>query len=132
LVLRILDWVLTIVHALVVLGNLVLWIPRRTLRVHLVLVLCTTASWLGLGAFYGIGYCFLTDWHWRIKHELGERGLPGSFIEYSLERLTGRDLDAGAIKYLTVVAFAVAGSISLLRNYLVERRKRSHELAVPK
>jgi uncharacterized protein DUF2784 len=129
-VLHLLDWLLSIVHTLVVLGNLFLWIPRRTLRLHLVLVLCTTASWLGLGVCHGLGYCFLTDWHWRIKRELGQTGLPGSFVEYALERLTGFDLDPSLIKNVVVWAFAAAATLSLLRNYLEQRR--AHRRAVPK
>lgn len=122
--LTLLDWSLSVVHTLVVLGNLLLWIPRRTLRLHLGLVLCTTASWLGLGLFYGLGYCFLTDWHWRIKHALGQHGMPGSFIEYALERVTGSDLDSTLIKQVTVWAFVAAAALSLVRNALALRRRR--------
>jgi uncharacterized protein DUF2784 len=132
MVLLLLDWVLTLVHTLVVLGNLLLWIPRRTLRLHLVLVLCTTASWLGLGAFYGVGYCFLTDWHWRIKHARGETGLPGSFIEYGLEWLARSDLDPAWIKQVTIWAFVGAATLSIALNLLAERRKRRASRAVPK
>jgi hypothetical protein len=129
--LTLLDWLLSVVHTLVVLGNLLLWIPRRTLRLHLGLVLCTTASWLGLGAFYGVGYCFLTDWHWRIKHALGQHGMPGSFIEYALERVTQSDLDSALIKQVTVWAFAGAAALSIVRNYLAARRRRRLSSAVP-
>jgi hypothetical protein len=115
-----------------VLGNLLLWIPRRTLRLHLGLVLCTTASWLGLGAFHGLGYCFLTDWHWRIKRALGETNLPGSFIEYALERPTGWALDPALLKRVIVGAFVSAALISLARNGLLWRHERRRTRTVPK
>lgn len=129
--LTLLDWLLSLVHTLVVLGNLLLWIPRRTLRLHLGLVLCTTASWLGLGAFYGPGYCVLTDWHWRVKHALGQHGMPGSFIEYALERVTSADVDSGLIKQVTIWAFVAAALLSFVRNYLDLRERRRAPRAVP-
>jgi uncharacterized protein DUF2784 len=129
--LTLLDWLLSLFHTLVVLGNLLLWIPRRTLRLHLGLVLATTASWLGLGAFYGVGYCFLTDWHWRIKRALGQHDMPGSFIEYALERVAHSDLDSDLVRQVTIWAFAGAATISLLRNYLALREQRSARGAVP-
>jgi hypothetical protein len=129
--LTLLDWLLSVVHTLVVLGNLLLWIPRRTLRLHLGLVLCTTASWLGLGVCYGLGYCVLTDWHWRVKHALGQRGMPGSFIEYAVERVTGLDLDSALIKQVTIWAFVTAALLSIVRNYLSLRERSRAARAVP-
>lgn len=74
-----LDLGLSVVHLAVVLGNLLLWIPRQTRRLHLWLVMATIFSWLGLGVWYGnLGYCFLPDWHWQLKRSLGETELPGS------------------------------------------------------
>ena len=37
----------------------------------------------------------LTDWQWRVKWALGERDLPGSYIEYLLRSLWPEDIDAG-------------------------------------
>ena len=34
--------------------------------------------WVGLGPFYGFGYCPLTDWNLRVLAALGERDLPRS------------------------------------------------------
>ena len=70
------------------------WIPKPTRKAHLIVIVLILISWLGIGLHKGvIGYCPLTDWHWDIKRDLGERSLPNSFIEYMLEKITGMDLD---------------------------------------
>ena len=123
--LHLLDGLLTLLHTAIVLGNLLLWIPARTLRLHLVIVLGTTASWLGLGAFYGIGYCVLTDWHWQVKRALGEANLPGSFVHYGLEAITGAPWDPELVKRGTAGTFVVVAVISIVRNVVAARRRRA-------
>ncbi len=81
-----LDVLLESLHWGVIAINLLGWIPRRTRRLHWVMVNLTALSWLGLGAWYGWGYCFLTDWHWEVKRRLGIDELPPSFIHYALDR----------------------------------------------
>ncbi len=81
---EILDWVLSVVHGIVVVFNLLGWIPSKTRRLHFALVNLTAFSWMVMGSVYGWGYCFLTDWHWRVKHHLGEQDLPSSFVQYVL------------------------------------------------
>jgi hypothetical protein len=100
-VLRVADVVVTALHVAVIAAFVTLWIPRRTVRLHRWLVVGVAASWLGLGPFKGFGYCFLTDLGWWVKRELGERGLPGSFVKYAVDAVTGLDVppswtDAGA------------------------------------
>src|SRR5689334_3666364 len=90
--LALLDWFLTALHLAVVLGFVLLWIPRRTARLHRHLVVLTAFSWLVLGYTRGFGYCVLTDLHWRVKHARGITHLPGSFIKYVGDFVTGADL----------------------------------------
>ena len=112
-VLRGLDLFFTVFHtsvmAIVVFG----WIPRRTRRPTLVLQALTVFSWVGLGAFYGLGYCPLTDWHFQVLAALGERGLPRSYTAYLAERLSGYQLPDGIATAVTVGALgvALAGSV---------------------
>lgn len=40
--------------------------------------------------FYGRGYCPCNDWYWQVKRELGETGLPASYIKYFLDLTTPR------------------------------------------
>ena len=87
--LHLLDTLFTIVHSAVVLVNMFGWIHPRTRRLQRFILDLTTLSWRGVGAIYGWGYCFLTDWQWLVKRELGHTGLPASFIQYVLRDLWG-------------------------------------------
>lgn len=88
--LRLLDQTLFLTHAALVLFVLTGWMWRRTRRLHLLVLGLTLASWVGLGAWYGWGYCPLTDWHWCVKVAPGETALPASYIKYYADALTGR------------------------------------------
>jgi hypothetical protein len=101
------DRLLTAVHVLFILGFVLLWIPRSTIVLHRLIVALTAGSWLVLGFFRGFGYCFLTDIHWRVKHALGVRHLPSSFIKYAGDFLTGTDLSPRTVD-------AVAGTVFVL------------------
>ena len=47
----------------------------------------TLASWTVIGAVVGkLGYCVLTDWHWRVRSALGARDLPETYIAFLLGR----------------------------------------------
>jgi hypothetical protein len=93
------------------------WIWRRTRRLHLFIITLTALSWFVLGLFYGFGYCLFTDWHWRVKKALGETNLPNSYVNYYLDRITGRNWDP----YLTGVMVILIGlavlCISLAMNW---------------
>ncbi len=114
--LRLLDILLTILHLLIVGFNLFGWIWRRTQRAHLIVVALTAGSWLILGIWYGIGYCPITDWQWRVKEQLGERGLPASFITYYAEKLSGRDFSDAFINNVTAGCFAAAALLGIIMN----------------
>lgn len=111
--LRALDLFFTIFHTAVMAVIVFGWIPRRTRRLALVLQGVTVFSWVGLGAFYGFGYCPLTDWHFRVLMELGERDLPRSYTAYLAERLTGYLPSEGVATFVTVGALGIALAASL-------------------
>lgn len=119
-----LDWLLTIGHALVVFGIVGLWIPKKTRRLHLYLVSATALSWFGLGSIYGMGYCFLTDWHWSVKRARGIEDLPHSFIHYVLVEELALPLSTTAVDVLTGTLFAVSLVLSIFVN-LPRRSTRS-------
>jgi hypothetical protein len=83
------DHGLMFAHLVVIGINVFGWIWPRTRLLQRWTLLLTTLSWIGLGAFYGLGYCFLTDWHWSVKRQLGERALPPSYIQYILHNKLG-------------------------------------------
>ena len=120
--LQVLNTLLTIVHLGIIGFNLFGWIPRATRKAHLVSLLLTAASWFLLGIWFGMGYCFFTDWQWKVKEKLGERNLPGNFIEYFSERITGNDFDPLFINNAIAVGFAIAVLLSVYVN-LLKRKK---------
>jgi hypothetical protein len=123
--LAVLDTLLAALHLGVVLGYLVLWIPRSTRRVHLWLVALTAVSWLGLGLFCGsIGYCFLTDWHWDVKRMRGQTHLPGSFIHYAVTRWLALDVRSNTTDLWTGVCFVVVAMASIILEIRDARRRR--------
>lgn len=88
--LELLDIVFDIIHLSVILVNIFFWcIPGFCRRLFLITFSMTWISWLLLGMFYGLGYCFLTDIHWSIKSQLGMADLPSSYITYALDRFLG-------------------------------------------
>lgn len=114
LLLAIADGVLGALHLAVVLGNLTLWAFRRTRRLHLLLVAVTAFSWFVLGAIYGLGYCFLTDWQARIQRARGITDIHHSFLHYLAQDVlhlpvskSSVDLAAG-IGFATVIVLSVA------------------------
>jgi len=94
------------------------WIFPRTRPWHLGLVALTLGSWLvlGLGFGYGLGYCFLTDWHWDIMRARGQTNLPGSYTELLAEFLTSTDIPLPLVSTWTAGVFAGVVGISILLN----------------
>lgn len=114
------DWVLTVLHVAVVASFLVLWIPRRTAHLYPWLVGAVASSWLILGAWRGLGYCVLTDWHWQVKRARGEGRLPGSFLKYAADFVAGRDVPP---RWVDAVAGAVFVTGCILALWIVVRRR---------
>ncbi|MBL7698464.1 MAG: DUF2784 domain-containing protein [Chitinophagaceae bacterium] len=119
--LRLLDIFLTVVHLAVIIFNLFAWIPKSTRRANFVLIVITSASWFLLGIWFGMGYCPITDWQWSVKERLGERNLPGNFVEYFAEKLSGRDFDPGFVDLLTGICFLLAAIASVYANFFKKR-----------
>lgn len=121
--LQFLDILLTFVHLAIIGFNLTGWIWPRTRRAHLLAVAATAASWLILGIWYGLGYCPVTDWQWRVKEQLGEQHLPPSFITYYAEKLSGRQFSDSLVNMITAGAFAAAAILSVYFNFFRKRTK---------
>lgn len=117
MMLQVIDFILTIVHLAVIFFNLAGWLFPRLLKAHLIFVLITLSCWFILGAWYGIGYCPITDWHWQIKEKLGETDLPASFIKYYADKLSGKEINAVLVDWLTGIGFGVAVIGTSIRNY---------------
>lgn len=121
--LAVVDWLLTALHVAVVLAFVLLWIPRATWRWHGRLVAIVAFSWLAIGLYKGVpGYCFLTDLHWRVKRARGVTHLPGSFLKYMADRVTGTDVPPALIDRIAVTVFAGVCLAAMLRAWQGRRR----------
>jgi hypothetical protein len=91
-----------------------MWKPARL--VNLVTLGLTAASWFILGLFYGLGYCPLTDWHWKILEKLGKGPLPDSYISYLIQRIFHVNPPGLLVEKATFILFFIALLFSLYFN----------------
>ena len=122
------DILLTIVHLAIIFFNLFGWIFKVTRKAHIISIILTAASWFLLGIWFGIGYCPITDWQWEVKENLGERNISDNFIEYFVEKVSGRDFDTEFINNVTAVGFTLAALLSVYVNFML-RKIRNHKQA---
>lgn len=120
--LKLLDFLLTIFHLLIISFNLLGWISIKTRKLHFVFVLITAVCWIGLGYWYGLGYCPVTDWQWQVKTQLGEHDLPNSFIKYYVDQIIGTNTNAVFIDIITATCFFLAAVISVYVNFFLPKR----------
>jgi hypothetical protein len=99
-------------HVFVIGFNVFAWLFRRLRFVHFCLVNITMFSWVGLGFFYGFGYCFLVDWHWSIKNACGVYDLPSSYLLYFLNQYFGFYPDSFYVDFVTAIVFCLVYVIS--------------------
>src|SRR5687768_8211767 len=118
---RLLDILLTFAHLLVIGFNLLGWIWKKTRKAHLILVVLTIASWFIIGIWKGLGYCFLTDWHWRVKEKLGEDNLPNSFIKYFGDKISGTSINPQLVDAVTLVLFLFVIIITVYFNFFYRK-----------
>jgi hypothetical protein len=78
------------------------------------------ASWFGVGAWKGWGYCLVTDLHWRLLRRMGSNVPPFGYMPMLWQRFTGRVEDAGRVDRVTewVFYFLVAASLWVNRSWL--------------
>ncbi|MDR9418493.1 DUF2784 domain-containing protein [Gracilimonas sp.] len=112
-----LDYLFVIFHFSLIAFNLTGWIWQKTRRLHLYVISATIFSWVGLGFFYGWGYCPCTDWHWQIKRKLGETDLPLSYIKYYLDQIFWFSWDSLVVDVLVAGLGVGAFLISIFLNY---------------
>lgn len=84
----------------------------------MIVISLTFASWGILGIWYGWGYCPLTDWHWDILNQLGEKSLPNSYISYLLQRILDLHLPDLTVDIMTLGLALLALTASVKVNFL--------------
>jgi hypothetical protein len=123
---HILDIFFVVFHTSLIIFNMFGWIWKRTRIINLIVLILTGASWLLLGLIVGtLGYCPLTDWHFRILNKLGETSQPSSYIKYLADRLTGLDFSSTLVDNVTLNLFLAALILSLffnIRDYIRKSR----------
>ncbi|TVQ44810.1 MAG: DUF2784 family protein [Saprospirales bacterium] len=119
-----LDYLFIVFHSLLILFNVFGWLFPALRFWNFITLLMTGGSWFILGIFYGIGYCPLTDWHYMVLRELGETGMPPSYIQYILDRLLGIQITPLQADTVTVGVFFLALMASLYVNINAYRRRR--------
>ena len=120
-----LDYLFVVFHGSLIVFILTGWIWSKTRRFHLLVMTLTFSSWVGLGFFYGFGYCPSTDWHWRVKEALGETDLPDTYVKYYLDRVTGLDWPPVLVHALILVFAVTALGVSVALNWRDWRRSRA-------
>ncbi|AFG38422.1 DUF2784 domain-containing protein [Spirochaeta africana] len=124
IILEFLDRFFLLFHSALVVFNLVGWLPRRIRRLHLISIVLTLLSWVGLGYWYGWGYCLCTDWHWQVLRHLGRPAGTRSYIQYLIEQMTGLSPPVE----LTIMATQWVFIVLLLVTIVVNLRDALHRL----
>ncbi len=114
--LSLLDIFFVVFHSALILFVLFGWIFQNTRKAHLIVVGLTGGSWFILGLFYGIGFCPLTQWHWQVLRNMGETGLPVSYVQYILDRLTGISVTATFADQITLLGWLIPTILSVYLN----------------
>lgn len=109
-------------HTILILFNLLGWLFPKTRKWHFYSLLITLFSWGILGVWYGFGYCFLTDWHYQVLRQLGETGMPSSYIAFLIEKFTGWLPGADLVNTWTLVLTVVALICSVWVNFFRGRK----------
>ena len=125
-----LDKFFFVFHSGIIVYELAGWAWKRTCVANLILMLITAFSWFILGIWYGFGYCFRTDWHYRIRIKLGYKDTPSSYVKSLIDSLSGLDMNAILIDIFTFAFFFLALIASIVTNVQdLRKRRRSTTIA---
>jgi hypothetical protein len=104
-------------HITLILFNVFGWMFRKTRKWNLLTLSLTAFSWFVLGIFYGRGYCFLTDWHWQIREQLGYSNDSNSYIHFLFTSVMPLSVSENTVDTFTVIIFFLALMMSLFLNF---------------
>jgi hypothetical protein len=124
-----LNYFFFIFHTFLIFFNIFGWISKKTRRLNLITLLLTATSWFGLRVWYGWGYCFCTDWHWRVRQHLGYHDTTNSFIQFLVLKLTGINPPQHLTDVVTAAVFFFSLLMSIVLNvkdHLKKRRLKSY------
>jgi len=121
-----LDFFFLVFHTSLTLFNALGWIWKPLRRINLLTLLLTGFSWFILGLFYGMGYCPLTDWHFRVLKNMGQTNLPDSYLQYLTMRFFHWQIPVEIIDFVTASVFFLALLISLWLNIRDWRNRKKY------
>lgn len=111
-----LDYFFIVFHTMFTLFNMTGWIWNKTRKIHLATIAVTACSWFILGIWYGWGYCFCTDWHWKIRDALGRPIRSDSYIHFLILELTGYYAPPNLVDTATMAVFIFCTAMSIILN----------------
>lgn len=120
-----LNVLLFALHGGLVVFNVVGWAWRRTRRLNLLTLLLTLASWTLMGLWFGVGYCVLTDLHWRVRAAMGIHETAGSYLALLVRVVTGWKPPAALVNPVAATVFVFALGMSVGLNVRDRRWTRS-------
>lgn len=113
-------------HTLLIFFNTLGWIFRRTRKWNLITLLLTAFSWFVLGIWNGWGYCLCTDWHWRVRDQMGYNDTTNSYIQFLTQQLTGTAISARLTDAVTAIVFFASIVLSVWLNVKDWRLKKKY------
>ena len=119
-------------HTGLVLFNMTGWMFKKTRRWNLITLGVTLGSWIVLGFWKGFGYCACTDYHWKIRQEMGLTNESDSYIHFLILKLTGLDVPGEVVLWITGAGFVISVGMSItlnLRDFFDARSKRAQRAA---
>ena len=123
-----LDYFFIIFHTTFTLFNMTGWVWKKTRKYHLITILLTAFAWFILGIKYGWGYCFCTDWHWKVRDALGNPITSDSYIQFLIQELTGFNPPGDLVDTVTLVVFIFCFVMTIImnaRDYHIWRTKKN-------
>jgi len=115
-VLQFLDYFFLIFHTLFTLFNMTGWIWKKTRKIHLTTIAATAFSWFIIGIWYGWGFCFCTEWHWKVRDALGRPIMSDSYIHFLIMDITGINLPQGMVDTATMGIFIACFVLTVALN----------------
>ncbi len=125
---QVLNYFFFVFHTLFTLFNITGWIFPKTRKWNLVTLLLTAFSWFVLGIWYGWGYCYCTDWHWRVRELLGYHDQRRSYIHFLLLKLTGIDFNEQMVERATLIVFLLSLMMSVCLNAADFKKSRQERI----
>ena len=120
--LHFLDYFFLVFHTFFIIFNLSGWVFPGIRKIHFITMLSTFLSWFILGIWYGWGFCFCTDWHWKVRDILGDPIKSDSYIHFLILEISGIDLNPALVDH-TVLAVTVACFVLSCVMNLLDLRK---------